>query len=113
MQVMGMLQQESWLSVAMFCSYHQQMEHLRLKPWQWPPCWIVSPEAATVILMQGQKFAAGSDISNVTGALAQPHAVARREPVSSGPDCRARGEAKAGLNRHGLSEPPWAARQSD
>lgn len=44
-QVQSMLDDgdHSWVEVALFCAYHQQMRSLHLKPWCDPPCW-VDPE---------------------------------------------------------------------
>src|SRR5262245_45506171 len=39
-QVEDMLKERDWYDVATFCSYHQQVNNLRLKPWESPPCWI-------------------------------------------------------------------------
>jgi len=45
-QVRGMLDdpQRPWSETARFCSYHGQMQALRLRPWEEPPCYPDDPE---------------------------------------------------------------------
>jgi len=38
-QVKRMLEHNPWEEVGRFCSYHRQMEALKLMPWQAPPVW--------------------------------------------------------------------------
>ena len=38
-QLRAMLQNDPWEEVGKFASYSLQTHHLRLRPWQWPPCW--------------------------------------------------------------------------
>jgi len=38
-QIRAMLQSDPWDEVGKFAAYSLQTYHLRLKPWQWPPCW--------------------------------------------------------------------------
>jgi hypothetical protein len=52
-QIERKLETDGALATAMFASYHQQMAHLRLRPWQSPPCWIgsganIDPEVAEI-----------------------------------------------------------------
>jgi hypothetical protein len=66
-QVRSMLESRDRLRVGQFCAYHRQMDALGLKPWQSPPCWIVTEEEADAILARGPVRAAdgsGVDISN-------------------------------------------------
>jgi hypothetical protein len=37
-QVRAMLQRRTRLAVSQFCSFHRQIEALKLKPWEVPPC---------------------------------------------------------------------------
>ena len=37
-QVRSMLQRRTRLEVSQFCSFHRQIEALRLRPWELPPC---------------------------------------------------------------------------
>ncbi len=39
-QVKSMLQEEDRVRVGEFCSYSRQMDTLRLRPWDTPPCWL-------------------------------------------------------------------------
>ena len=39
-QLDSMLKDRSLAEVATFAAYHQQMRNLRLKPWEFPPCWV-------------------------------------------------------------------------
>jgi len=52
-QVTAFLKKQPWFEVASFCSYHQQMRRLHLRPWQSPPCNIVYREEAEAILDEG------------------------------------------------------------
>lgn len=45
-QISDMLADRPFESVATFCAYHQQTNNLRLKPWEFPPCWIFDIDAA-------------------------------------------------------------------
>jgi hypothetical protein len=38
-QVSEMLAERGWFSAASFSAYHRQCTSLRLKPWEYPPCW--------------------------------------------------------------------------
>jgi hypothetical protein len=46
-QVTWMLENNNWLEVAQYCSYHLQYRALHLSPWESPPCWI-DPEGCDV-----------------------------------------------------------------
>ena len=48
-QVELKLRTDPWFEVATFCSYHRQMDALKLKPWQIPPCWIEPDDIADII----------------------------------------------------------------
>ena len=37
-QVRTMLQRRTRLAVSQFCSFHRQIEALKLRPWEMPPC---------------------------------------------------------------------------
>jgi hypothetical protein len=53
--------------VAKFCSYHQQVTRLELRPWMSPPCHIHTRERAEAILKKGEFPAAdgsGNDVSD-------------------------------------------------
>jgi hypothetical protein len=39
-QIDDKLAEEPWRQVAEFCAYSCQIDRLRLRPWQSPPCWI-------------------------------------------------------------------------
>jgi hypothetical protein len=39
MQVERMLERDPWEQVGEFCAYGCQCRNLKLRPWQWPPCW--------------------------------------------------------------------------
>src|SRR5262245_48320543 len=39
-QIADKLASEPWEEVGAFAAYTAQCDALRLKPWQWPPCWI-------------------------------------------------------------------------
>jgi hypothetical protein len=39
-QITAMLMERPWQEVAQFCSYNSQMDSLKLKPWEFPPCWV-------------------------------------------------------------------------
>ncbi len=39
-QIDGKLKSESWEAVGRFASYFCQSRSLKLRPWQWPPCWV-------------------------------------------------------------------------
>lgn len=45
-QIDAKLASEPWEEVGEFAAYHCQTRSLNLKPWQIPPCWISSVEAA-------------------------------------------------------------------
>ena len=51
-QVRWIQAERGWWKAASFCSYHRQCDHLNLKPWEFPPCWI-DPAAIETILAQG------------------------------------------------------------
>jgi hypothetical protein len=60
-----------WLEVAEFCSTCRQRRRLRLRPWQSPPCDILTREEAEAILEQGFVPAANDptiDISDCNSA---------------------------------------------
>jgi hypothetical protein len=44
-QIERKLANEPWFTAARFAAYSCQMDSLRLRPWQEPPCWIDDPEA--------------------------------------------------------------------
>jgi hypothetical protein len=53
-QVAEMLAERPWKEVAEFASYYEQMRTLRLRPWEWPPCWVTvdddeHPEASKLL----------------------------------------------------------------
>jgi hypothetical protein len=52
-QVKDMLPEDPWFEVASFCSYHRQIEALRLKPWESPPS-SIDPDAIDSILARGR-----------------------------------------------------------
>jgi hypothetical protein len=44
-QIADKLASEPWEEVGRFAAYGAQGDTLRLRPWQWPPCWIADIEA--------------------------------------------------------------------
>lgn len=71
-QVQLLLKQDGWKETAEFCSYHQQMERLKLLPANSPPCWILYEEGADAILAEGFIPACHDpsiDISNYRSAV--------------------------------------------
>jgi hypothetical protein len=44
-QIDDKLATEDWEEVGKFASYGAQCSALKLKPWQWPPCWIRNLES--------------------------------------------------------------------
>jgi hypothetical protein len=43
----------TWWETATFCAYHQQGRNLRIKPWEYTPCWI-EPDEIDAIVARGQ-----------------------------------------------------------
>src|SRR5262245_12093323 len=41
-QIADKLASEPWEEVGRFAAYGAQYDALRLRPWQWPPCWIAN-----------------------------------------------------------------------
>ena len=39
-QIAAMLIDRPWLECATFAAYSCQMDSLKLKPWEFPPCWV-------------------------------------------------------------------------
>jgi hypothetical protein len=46
-QIAHLLREQSWIEVAKFAAMNCQMEALRLKPWELPPCEVFSNEMDT------------------------------------------------------------------
>jgi hypothetical protein len=67
-QVTAFLHERPWRDVASFCSYHQQVRRLCLKPFQRPPAWIETREQAEAIIEAGSVPAA-NDASVDVGDL--------------------------------------------
>jgi hypothetical protein len=38
-QIARMLKEDGFERAGCFAAYHRQTDALRLKPWEWPPCW--------------------------------------------------------------------------
>jgi hypothetical protein len=53
-QVRSMLQGRTRLEVSQFCSFHRQIEALKLKPWEVPPCCVsmANPDNDNAAAMQ-------------------------------------------------------------
>jgi hypothetical protein len=56
------LKAEQWRSVALFCSYSQQMDNLRLRLWQSPPCYRDDPRDPQTRELADRLRAAGLSI---------------------------------------------------
>jgi hypothetical protein len=54
-QVKDMLATRCWLDVATFCAYHQQARNLRIRPWEYTPCWI-GPHEIDATIARGQDW---------------------------------------------------------
>jgi hypothetical protein len=54
-QIDQKLEDEPWHEVGSFASYSEQMRSLRLRPWQFPPCWVSldddNPEHAPAVAL--------------------------------------------------------------
>src|SRR5262245_19551845 len=59
-QIGNKLASEPWEEVGRFAAYGAQCHALRLKPWEWPPCWIwdIDAELATPPDQSGRHRAA-------------------------------------------------------
>jgi hypothetical protein len=65
-QVTDFLRERPWLETAEFCSYHQQMARLRLRPWQAPPCNIITRDEAEAIIEEGPQPACNDPTTDVS-----------------------------------------------
>jgi hypothetical protein len=79
-QIESMLRERSWLEAAQFACYSVQMDVLRLKPWESPPCSSSGDEAAQKLLWKMLK--AGVSEFDPDPLAALPAVAKRRRPKS-------------------------------
>lgn len=62
-QIEGMLRDQPRREVLLFASYSEQMDSLKLRPWMFPPCWLVlsdrKPEHADGVALLRRLLDAG------------------------------------------------------
>src|SRR5262249_47345058 len=58
-QIRWMLGEHGWLFAARFSSYHLQMNQLKLRPWDRPPCRLKEPDDSPAGRLLAKMLAAG------------------------------------------------------
>jgi len=58
-QIESMLAERSRDEVAAFCSYHRQVDTLKMKPWEMPPCWCSADDDSLGGRLRRRMLAAG------------------------------------------------------
>ena len=58
-QIEAMLEERTRGEVAAFCSYHRQVDTLKMKPWEMPPCWCTDADNGLGGRLRRRMLAAG------------------------------------------------------